>query len=103
MPFFRQLVRDAEFVAGHLDTGFIAKFQERHRQRGEARDSQTEVEDIALIAAAYHYTKLQKQASLNHDAGEQALNRWKMSGRAAAIKARSVIDKRGVPFRGSSE
>lgn len=103
LPFFRQIVRDAEFIAGQLDTGFIAKFQERLKQRDETGGSRTEVEDIALIAAAYHYAKLQKQASLNHDSGEQALNRWKMSGRAAAIKARSVIGKRGVPFRGSSE
>src|SRR6266446_3959202 len=29
LPFFRQIVRDEEFIGGHLDTGFIARLQER--------------------------------------------------------------------------
>src|SRR6195256_1065462 len=29
LPFFRELVRDEEFIAGRLDTGFISRFNER--------------------------------------------------------------------------
>ena len=31
LPFFREIVRDEEFVAGRLDTGFIPRFNERRR------------------------------------------------------------------------
>src|SRR6267142_3049632 len=33
LPFFRQIVRDEEFIAGHLDTGFISRFNERRAER----------------------------------------------------------------------
>ena len=36
LPFFRQIVRDEEFVAGKLDTGFIGRFQDRHRSELDA-------------------------------------------------------------------
>ena len=29
LPFFREVMRDEEFVAGRLDTGFISRFNER--------------------------------------------------------------------------
>src|SRR5437660_9637238 len=31
LPFFREVMRDAEFIAGRLDTGFISRFNERRR------------------------------------------------------------------------
>src|SRR4029434_1807144 len=49
LSFFREVVKDEEFISGHLDTGFIARFNER---RGAANDSASEVEsDLAAIAA----------------------------------------------------
>ena len=35
LPFFREVVRDEEFISGRLDTGFIARFNER---RAAAKD-----------------------------------------------------------------
>ena len=35
LPFFREIVRDEEFIAGRLDTGFISRFNER-RERSRA-------------------------------------------------------------------
>jgi len=100
LPFFRQIVRDADFIAGRLDTGFIARFQER--QKLDAPPDDLKRGDMAVIAAALHYVDRQRQLSLNRDGGEQLQNRWKMSGRAAALKARNVVDKRGT-LRGTGE
>lgn len=102
LPFFREIVRDEEFIAGRLDTGFIERFQAR-RARTVAEDSagQQELADMALLAAAIHYAKLKRQASLNHDQDGQVQNKWKMSGRAAAIGARNILDKRAEKLRGS--
>jgi acetyl-CoA carboxylase biotin carboxylase subunit len=100
LPFFRQIVRDADFIAGRLDTGFIARFQER--QKLDAPPDDLKTGDMAVIAAALHYVDRQRQLSLNRDGGEQLQNRWKMSGRAAALKARNVVDKRGT-LRGTGE
>lgn len=105
LPFFRQIVRDAEFVAGQLDTGFIGRFQERLNSQvaSGSGEGQTETADIALIAAALHYAELQRQASLNHHGLVKVQNPWKMSGRAAALKARSVTDRTAKRLRGSKE
>src|SRR6266550_910816 len=37
LPFFREIVRDEEFIAGHLDTGFISRFNQRRRERAKER------------------------------------------------------------------
>jgi acetyl-CoA carboxylase, biotin carboxylase subunit len=83
LPFFREIVRDEEFRQGQLDTGFISRFNERRtRESGAASDGdQEQVQaDLAIIAAAIHYTTLQREASFkNSGAGSQ--NRWKLSGR----------------------
>ena len=55
LPFFREVVRDEEFVSGQLDTGFIARFNER-RATHEQRESQVEA-DLAVIAAALSYVQ----------------------------------------------
>jgi acetyl-CoA carboxylase biotin carboxylase subunit len=47
LPFFRQIVNDAEFVAGNLDTGFIEGFQKRREE--DAKPGSTG--DLAIIAA----------------------------------------------------
>src|SRR5205814_496431 len=62
LPFFREVMRDPEFVAGQLDTGFIARFNERRRAAAAARadgpdDNETIRRDMALIAAALAYTE----------------------------------------------
>jgi len=72
LPFFRAIVRDAEFIAARLDTGFIARFNERHIEP----QISTEDTDLAVIAAALHYMKTQPQIS-NHN----PLSKWKLAAR----------------------
>jgi acetyl-CoA carboxylase biotin carboxylase subunit len=98
LPFFREIVRDEEFRAGHLDTGFIARFNERRQRAGlVAQIDQTE-QDMAVIAAAIHYANQQRAASSNN-AATGGRNRWQLSGRAALRAARNVTAGRGKTFR----
>lgn len=48
LPFFVEVMDDPKFVAGELDTGFIAGFQDRRKQK--AKD-ETEL-DLAIVAMA---------------------------------------------------
>jgi acetyl-CoA carboxylase biotin carboxylase subunit len=87
LPFFREIVRDEEFIAGHLDTGFIGRFNERRRERGhpvriepEARTEQ----DVAIIAAALAYARAQRQLSTDYQPSDQS--QWKLAGRAAGLR-----------------
>ena len=80
LPFFREVVRDEEFIDGRLDTGFIARFNER---RTPADDATPSVEaDVAAIAAALSYAGRQQQPS----SAIAVHSRWKMAGRNAALK-----------------
>ena len=74
LPFFRDVIRDGEFIAGRLDTGFIASFMGR-RQTADQGD---ELRDIAIIAAAIAASskKALPAASNNHQP-----SRWVQSGR----------------------
>jgi acetyl-CoA carboxylase biotin carboxylase subunit len=80
LPFFREVVTDAEFIAGRLDTGFITGFNERRAAR-EVQSKQIE-SDLAAIAAALSYA-LRQQQSVS-PANNTAKSRWKMAGRNAA-------------------
>ncbi|MGI8898890.1 MAG: acetyl-CoA carboxylase biotin carboxylase subunit, partial [Pyrinomonadaceae bacterium] len=105
LAFFREIVRDEEFIDGRLDTGFIARFNERRAvaRRFVSTDSdQIEIRrrDMALVAGAIHYAKLQREASLHRQPAGQAKNRWKTAGRTALIRRRTVIDKRAKKLRG---
>ena len=104
LPFFRRIVRDDQFIAGQLDTGFIARFNERtgehtHPPLSDSREDllhdETNARDIALIAAALHYSKVRKDASLNASPPPEMDSRWRMAGRSARLDTRDAIDKRG--------
>jgi acetyl-CoA carboxylase biotin carboxylase subunit len=86
LPFFREIVRDEEFIAGRLDTGFIARFQERRSERPRAAGG-TQADslqpDMAIIAAALAYRRAQRKVSPSHRSNEQS--KWKLAGRAAAL------------------
>lgn len=86
LPFFRAVVRDEEFVYARLDTGFIARFNERHGA-SEVQANQVE-SDLAVIAAALSYRLRQKlpAAQTTH-----ANNRWKMTGRNAGLRTQTPI------------
>ena len=79
LPFFREIVRDEEFIKGHLDTGFISRFNSR-RDKTVAADDRTDERDIATIAAAFHYYNRQRAAT-SRSATKDVESRWKMSGR----------------------
>jgi acetyl-CoA carboxylase biotin carboxylase subunit len=96
LPFFREVVRDDEFIAGRLDTGFIARFQQR-RGPGvppmdtQAQDERAREQDIAIIAAALRYARGQKKSAPPSPTNEQS--RWKLAGRAAGLN-RAPREKR---------
>ncbi|MDT5061563.1 MAG: acetyl-CoA carboxylase, biotin carboxylase subunit [Acidobacteriota bacterium] len=90
LPFFREVVRDAEFIAGRLDTGFITRFFEQRETALNAKTSTAELDetetkrcDMALIAAALDYMESQKQSSPNQQPREHEQSRWRLAGRAA--------------------
>jgi acetyl-CoA carboxylase biotin carboxylase subunit len=78
LPFFREIVRDDEFISGDIDTGFISRFNERR----PSHDRDSRLKDLALIAAAVHYSRQQRQAGINRNSN-QVQNRWKLSARPA--------------------
>jgi acetyl-CoA carboxylase biotin carboxylase subunit len=56
LPFFRDVMRDEEFIAGRLDTGYISRFFDRRKAQASGATIQSPVaQDIAIIAAALLY------------------------------------------------
>src|SRR5947207_9942304 len=91
LPFFREIVRDEEFIAARLDTGFISRFNQRRKERPLERphpaggsQASSRHQDIAIIAAALSYLRSQSQLSTNHVPHEES--KWKMAGRVAGLK-----------------
>src|ERR1043166_4519140 len=72
LPFFREIVRDQDFIAARLDTGFISRFNRRHH----GAEISIEDQDLAAIVAALHYAKHQQPARAQNSA-----SKWKLSGR----------------------
>ena len=82
LPFFREIVRDEDFIKGRLDTGFISRFYARRDEAVDDTDDSVG-RDMATIAAAIHYTRQQRAASANRPSATDVESRWKMSGRVA--------------------
>lgn len=104
LPFFREIVRDEEFIAGKLDTGFISRFNARREGTRDttAKNDQSLQQDLALIAAAIHYSLLQKTtvSTGNTLHASDLPSRWKMSGRAALHDARNVAHSSNKSSKG---
>jgi acetyl-CoA carboxylase biotin carboxylase subunit len=83
LPFFREIVRDEEFIAGRLDTGFIPRFHERSGKPAGDTQAFSLHQDLAIITAAIAYAESQRQASNNHRPEKQS--KWKISGRARTV------------------
>ncbi|HMF58206.1 MAG TPA: acetyl-CoA carboxylase biotin carboxylase subunit [Pyrinomonadaceae bacterium] len=86
LPFFREIVRDREFIAGLLDTGFIQRFNERRAKASEQEieDQATEERrDMAIIAAALRYISKQKTPSVSQRQAAEEQSRWRIAGRLA--------------------
>ena len=101
LPFFREIVRDEEFRLGQLDTGFIARFNQRREaaRKAGAVEHDQKSEDMAVIAAAIHYVTLRKEASAGQQLPRDRENRWKMSERASRLNDRQMMSARRKPFR----
>lgn len=95
LPFFRAIVRDDDFIAGRLDTGFIPRFQERqaaksaHASKEEMETEAIEQRDVALVAAALEYQRAQRQASADNQPGTKEQGRWRMAGRTQLLNSRA--------------
>jgi acetyl-CoA carboxylase biotin carboxylase subunit len=86
LPFFREVVRDQEFIDAKLDTGFITRFNERRAGSLTAvtdHDQASREADIAMIAAALAY----QRAARDGQRVEMPLSesRWRTSGRFASL------------------
>ena len=92
LPFFREVMRDPEFLAGRLDTGFIPRFKERRAAASVSNaDEQHEAEeterrDIALVAAALAYAESEQRGSAQQV--QAPPSRWKIAGRVALHQSR---------------
>jgi len=84
LPFFREVVEDAEFIEGNLDTGFIGRFNDRKKAR---EISETE-RDMALIAATLANVRKSKAVSNENQTNEPKLSRWALAGRIASFSNR---------------
>jgi len=89
LPFFRRVVRDDEFIDGHLDTGFISRFNAREKAM-DAQLPDVQINDMAIVAAALHHVRQHKK-SVSRLATSSTTNRWKMSGRNAALASREAV------------
>ncbi|MGI9056239.1 MAG: acetyl-CoA carboxylase biotin carboxylase subunit [Pyrinomonadaceae bacterium] len=79
IPFFREIMADEEFIAGKLDTGFIARFNERKIEI----ESDQQTKDLALIASVLAFEK--NREVKNHTVpSEQIASRWASAGIKAA-------------------
>ncbi|HEX8069073.1 MAG TPA: acetyl-CoA carboxylase biotin carboxylase subunit [Pyrinomonadaceae bacterium] len=87
LPFFRAVVRDAEFIAARLDTGFITRFNERraaaqgHATHAAAPESDQTARDLALIAAALAHAE--RTPAPDGVATTTTTSNWRVRGRAA--------------------
>ncbi|HEX8137627.1 MAG TPA: acetyl-CoA carboxylase biotin carboxylase subunit [Pyrinomonadaceae bacterium] len=93
LPFFREVVRDAEFIAGRLDTGFIERFfarrDERRSEAEEPGEAERERRDLSLITAALDYLQ-QPPRGPEAVAREPQISQWRRQGRAALLRSREV-------------
>ncbi len=84
LPFFREIMEDEEFIAGNLDTGFIANFNERNKPA----EIDQATRDIAVIAATLAYSQRKQIISSADNGARSTPSQWVLSGRAAAKKGR---------------
>ncbi|MDQ3586656.1 MAG: acetyl-CoA carboxylase biotin carboxylase subunit [Acidobacteriota bacterium] len=96
LPFFREIMRDAEFLAGQLDTGFIARFNERREPARKATDeNETDRDevarrDMAIIAAALAHAQ-QNRAATSNETSQPPVSQWRISGRIAQQHTRDLF------------
>jgi acetyl-CoA carboxylase, biotin carboxylase subunit len=83
LPFFREIIRDEEFIGARLDTGFIARFNERSQKHPVTPVADDPKRDIAVVAAALAYGDAPGRTRENHHVTETS--KWKVAARNAAV------------------
>jgi acetyl-CoA carboxylase biotin carboxylase subunit len=101
LPFFREITRDAEFIAGQLDTGFIERFNARRaaalKAASDTATDETESDptrrDIAIIVAALAASPQNAQATADgkQSAAQQQPSQWRITGRIAQHRSRDLF------------
>jgi acetyl-CoA carboxylase biotin carboxylase subunit len=82
LPFFRAIVRDADFRRGEFDTGFIDRFLSLNlKSQRSSDDSDLKLADLAAIAAVLH-AKSSAGASESSQV-RSSESRWKLEARIA--------------------
>jgi len=84
LAFFREVMNDAVFIEGNLDTGFITGFNERKK----AVEPDEATRDMAAIAAAIASKQKQKSVQTSVGNGNVKLSAWGTAGRQAAFRTR---------------
>jgi acetyl/propionyl-CoA carboxylase alpha subunit len=77
LPYFREIMEDAEFVSGNLDTGFIPRFNER-RKPSEMPETER---DMAIIAASLAYSDKPAASPNGKAPASSAPSKWVLAGR----------------------
>ncbi|PYS91166.1 MAG: acetyl-CoA carboxylase biotin carboxylase subunit [Acidobacteria bacterium] len=90
LSFFRAIVRDEEFIAARLDTGFIARFNERRAARPTSEAIDPTARDMAIIAAALAQ-QTQAQTTDGARAQQQPVSHWRTAGRIAQQRGRDLF------------
>jgi acetyl-CoA carboxylase biotin carboxylase subunit len=101
LPFFREIMRDEEFVAGQLDTGFIERFNRRRADAardavageagGESEADATTARDIAIIAAALADSQNAQATANGERHAVQTPSQWRVAGRIAQHRSRDLF------------
>jgi len=78
LPFFRQILEDPEFRAGHLHTGFIDEFF----RRTPPPEAPAELAEIAALVAALHGNGRKPETA----APAQAGSKWLQTGRSDLLR-----------------
>jgi acetyl/propionyl-CoA carboxylase alpha subunit len=78
ITFFRQILEDAEFRAGHLHTHFVDEFLERRQPFAPPPD----LESIATMVAAFH----SEQRTARTRSAPAPRSRWLEIGRGEALR-----------------
>lgn len=80
LSFFREVMNDEEFIEGKLDTGFIARFNERKKERTTSPVDK----DMAVIAAALSFSASAGSSNPSETAS-QGTSRWAEAARIASL------------------
>jgi acetyl-CoA carboxylase biotin carboxylase subunit len=103
LPFFREVVRDDEFIAGQLDTGFIERFNRRRAAAEDARHAETgeaagereaaadTMRDIAIITAALAESQNAQASAGGDEPAGRPPTQWRVTGRIAQHRSRDLF------------